>query len=68
MAPLRERINKEVSPLDAWNPIENKNSLNQLYQARGACFKPYRDLWRRHTWDGSAGSTNPGGCAMYTFS
>jgi hypothetical protein len=38
MALSRERINKEVSTLDAWNLMEIKNPLNWLYQAQGACF------------------------------
>jgi len=29
------------------------------YQARGACFRPYRDRCNKQTW---SGSTKPGGC------
>jgi hypothetical protein len=55
------KTNKEVSDLASTNPKEVMYVVNQLYQARSACFSPYRDLLRRHTRSGCVGSTNPVG-------
>jgi hypothetical protein len=34
------------------NPSESRKDANRLYQARGACFSPYRDFFRRQTKSG----------------
>jgi hypothetical protein len=51
-------MNKEVSDLASINPREVMYVVNRLYQARGACFNPYRDLLRRQTQSSCTGSTN----------
>jgi hypothetical protein len=54
----RQKTNKEVSYLASTNPREVLYVANRLYQARGACFSPYKDLLRRQAQSGYAGSTN----------
>jgi hypothetical protein len=41
-------VNKEVPDLASMNPRVFRCEAKQLYQTRGACFKPYKDLLRRH--------------------
>ena len=48
----RRKTNKEVSHLVSTNPIESRNVANRLYQARGACFRPYRDRFSLQTKSG----------------
>jgi hypothetical protein len=55
----RQKTNKEVLDLASTKPKEVMYMVNQLYQARCTCFSPYRDLLRRQTLSGCAGSTNP---------
>jgi len=59
-----DKINREVSTLEARKPMESKKSLRQEYHALGACFKPYNDLCILHTCDGREESTKPKGCFM----
>jgi hypothetical protein len=49
---LRRKTNREVSNLASANPSESRKDVNQLYQAWGACFSPYRDFFRRQTKSG----------------
>jgi hypothetical protein len=63
----RRKINKKVSDLASTNSMEVKYVANQLYQAWGSCFSPYRDLLRRQTRLGYTGSTNLVGKLQYTI-
>jgi hypothetical protein len=54
----RWKMNKEVLDLASTNPREVMYVANRLYQARGACFNPYKDLLRRQMRSGCVGSTN----------
>jgi hypothetical protein len=48
-----------VSDFVSTNPKVRRYMVNRLYQARGACFSPYKDLLRWRTRSGCMGSTNP---------
>jgi hypothetical protein len=39
-----DKINREVSTLEARKPMESKKSLRQVYYALDACFKPYNNF------------------------
>jgi hypothetical protein len=43
------KTNKEVSDLASRKPKEVMYVVNRLYQDRGTCFSPYKDLLRRQT-------------------
>jgi hypothetical protein len=38
-----------VSDFASMNPSDVRFMVNRLYQTWGACFSPYKDLFRRHT-------------------
>jgi hypothetical protein len=61
MSVPRQKIKSEVSDFASMNPRDVRYVANWLYQARGACFSPYKDLFRRHTNSGQAGSAKPVG-------
>jgi hypothetical protein len=49
MSDPRQSTNRLVSALDSTNPSVSNNVVKRMYQALGACFRPYRDLLRRQT-------------------
>jgi hypothetical protein len=55
------RRNKVRSTLPISNPLSNRNPLNHLYQALGACFNPYNAFLNLYTWWGYFSFLNPGG-------
>jgi hypothetical protein len=55
------RLCSDMSDFASMNPREVRYVANQLYQARGACFSPYKDLFRRQTKSGLAGLAKPMG-------
>lgn len=42
-------MNNEVSALEFVNPSETMKVQSLLYQARGACLRPYNDLFTLQT-------------------
>jgi hypothetical protein len=52
------KINKRVSTLKTQKLIESRKSLKRVYQARETCFKPFRNLYNWHIWEGRAESTH----------
>jgi hypothetical protein len=49
MSDSRQSTNRLVSALDSTNLSVSNNVAKRMYQALGACFRPYRDLLRRQT-------------------
>jgi hypothetical protein len=45
----RRNTKREVFDLALVNPIDNRKEAIRLYHARGACFNPYNDFFRRQT-------------------
>jgi hypothetical protein len=61
MSGSRRRMKSDVSDFASVNPREVRYVANRLYQARGACFSPYKGLFRQQTKSGLAGLTKPVG-------
>lgn len=55
---------KDMSVFEPWNPREMRNDVNLQNHSLKACFKPYCDLCKQHTWFEKFGFWNPGGCSM----
>jgi hypothetical protein len=61
MSGLRCRMKSNVSDFASMNPREVRYVANRLYQVRGACLSPYKDLFRRQTKSSLAGLVKPVG-------
>jgi hypothetical protein len=59
MSGPRRRMKSDMSDFASMNPSEVRYVANRLYQARGAYFSPYKDLFRRQTKSGLAGLAKP---------
>src|ERR1041385_6874816 len=65
---LYARVKRVGSVVPGLKPFFRRKSFSFSYQARGACFNPYRALCNLYTLSGFFGSSKPGGCITYTSS